>query len=267
VEGTRHTVVGADGVSIGLLTAGSGPPLVLVHGGFGQIEAWAPMWDQLIDRWRVTAMDRRGRGTSGGGDDVPYALEKEYGDVAAVVGSAAEDSGHRVDVFGHSFGATCALGAVAAGAPIHRLALYEPPGPETVSPEWVERASAMVESGQVGRALVSFLSEILALTDAQVEALKSAPLTYDIMAVVAATLAREAQALTTVDLLSLMRSVLGDVLLLLGTASPPWAAAITGALAEGGPATVVVRLDGIGHDGIDTAPEQLVEELARFFGP
>ena len=69
MEGVRHTVSGPDGVVLGLLTAGSGPPLLLVHGGVGQIERWEPMWDLLAARWRVTAMDRRGRGSSGGGSD------------------------------------------------------------------------------------------------------------------------------------------------------------------------------------------------------
>jgi hypothetical protein len=36
MEGTRHSVTSADGVRIGLLTAGSGPALLLVHGGMAQ---------------------------------------------------------------------------------------------------------------------------------------------------------------------------------------------------------------------------------------
>jgi pimeloyl-ACP methyl ester carboxylesterase len=36
VEGYRHSVTSADGTRIGLLTAGAGPPpLLLVHGGMG----------------------------------------------------------------------------------------------------------------------------------------------------------------------------------------------------------------------------------------
>ena len=127
MDGVRHTVVGADGVGIGLLSAGSGPPLLLVHGGVGQIERWEPLWDRLAARWSVTAMDRRGRGSSG--DGVGYAIEAEFADVTAVASALAEQAGRPVDVFGHSFGATCTLGAAGRAGPSGpsgRLVLYEP---------------------------------------------------------------------------------------------------------------------------------------------
>ena len=40
MDGYRHSVTSADGTRIGLLTAGEGPPLLLVHGGMGCIESW-----------------------------------------------------------------------------------------------------------------------------------------------------------------------------------------------------------------------------------
>jgi pimeloyl-ACP methyl ester carboxylesterase len=58
VDGHRHAVTSADGTEIGLLTAGDGPPLLLVHGGMGCIQSWEPLWKPLTGRWRVTAMDR-----------------------------------------------------------------------------------------------------------------------------------------------------------------------------------------------------------------
>ena len=82
MNGVRRSVVGAEGVRIGVLSAGEGPPLLLVHGGVGQIERWDPVWDLLTPRWTVTAMDRRGRGSSG--DGVGYHIEDEFGDVGAV---------------------------------------------------------------------------------------------------------------------------------------------------------------------------------------
>ncbi len=95
MEGYRHAVTSADGTPIGLLTAGEGPALLLVHGGMGCIESWPPLWGRLTSRWSVTAMDRRGRGTSG--DTGPYDLAREYQDIAAVAASLGP-----VDVFAHS---------------------------------------------------------------------------------------------------------------------------------------------------------------------
>lgn len=264
MEGTRHSVTGADGVSIGLLTAGAGPVLLLVHGGMGQLERWEAMWRPLTERWRVTAMDRRGRGSSG--DAAPYGLSKEYADVAAVAARLAEENGGPVDVFGHSYGATCALGAAAGGAPFRRIALYEPPGPQTAPREWVDRVTALVAEGRVGRAMVSFLSEIIGLTGEQIEELKAAPLAYDIFSVVTATLPREAEALTSVDLPGAARMVTCPALLLLGATSPAWAGDITRELAAALPAAELVVLPGQGHEAVDSAPELVVRELDGFFG-
>jgi pimeloyl-ACP methyl ester carboxylesterase len=264
MQGDRHSVTGAGGVRIGLLTAGSGDDLLLVHGGASQIEAWEPVWEGLARRWRVTAMDRRGRGTSG--DAEPYAIGSEFADVAAVAGYLAEQAGGPVDVFGHSYGAVCALGAAAGPGPVRRLVLYEPPGPAAAPAEWAARMTAMFARGQAGRAMVSFLTEIIGLTPAQVLQLRNTPRSYDVLRVAAATLPREAVALAGLDLPGLAGPVTCPVLLLLGTQSPPWARDITGALAAALPGAELVTLPGQGHDAIDSAPELLVAELGRFLG-
>ena len=265
MEGRRHSVIGADGVSIGLLTAGTGPVLLLVHGGMGRLEGWEPMWGGLAGRWRVTAMDRRGRGTSG--DAEPYALSKEYDDIAAVAAFLAEEAdGGPVDVFAHSYGATCTLGAAAQGAPFRRMALYELPGPQANPREWVERAAALVADGKAGRAMVSFLTEIVGLTAGQVEELKNAPRAYDVLPIVSATLPREAHALMGVGLPGLAAAVTAPALLLLGATSPAWAGDVTRAIAAALPAAELVVLPGHGHEAVDSAPDLVVRELHRFFG-
>jgi pimeloyl-ACP methyl ester carboxylesterase len=264
VEGRRHSVAGADGISIGLLTAGTGRDLLLVHGGMGRLEQWEPVWQPLAGRCRVTAMDRRGRGSSG--DSEPYALSKEYDDIAAVAAFLADKQGGPVDLFAHSYGATCALGAAARGAPLRRIALYEPPGPQTVPTEWVGRVTALVAGGKAGRAMISFLTEIVGLTAGQVEELKAAPRAYDVMPIVTATLPREARALTSVDLPGLAAGVALPALLLLGTTSPAWAGDITRAIAAALPAAELVMLTGHGHQAVDSAPGLVVRELHRFFG-
>jgi pimeloyl-ACP methyl ester carboxylesterase len=264
VKGTRRQITGADGVPIGLLTAGSGPGLLLVHGGMGTIESWRGVWPALTRHRRVTAMDRRGRGSSG--DGASYSLDREFADVAAVAAALADEQGGPVDVAGHSIGATCVLGAAALGAPFRRLVLYEPPGPQTVAGNWAERMAAMVAGGQVGRAAFSFLTEIIGLTRTEVEALRDAPGGRDVLPIVAATLPREARALETADLPGAARQVSQPVLLLLGETSPPWARQITGELAAVLPAATVTELPGVGHEALDQAPDRLAAELERFLG-
>jgi pimeloyl-ACP methyl ester carboxylesterase len=264
MEGTRRSVAGADGTAIGLLTAGTGPGLLLVHGGMGSIESWHSVWPALTSRRRVTAMDRRGRGSSG--DAGPYSLSSEFADVAAVAAALAAEQGGPVDVAGHSIGATCVLGAAALGAPFRRIVLYEPPGPQTVGNDWPRRLAAMVDGGQVGRAAFSFLTEIIGLTPAEVEALRDAPGGRDVLPVLAATLPREARALAAVDLAAAARRVTQPVRLLLGTASPPWAGQITGELAKVLPDATVTELPGAGHDLLEKSPDLLAAAIDQFTG-
>ena len=252
-----------DGVRIGLLTAGSGPGLLLVHGGMSTLEGWQYVWAALTRQRRVTAMDRRGRGSSSDADH--YGPGTEDGDVAAVAAALAGEHGGPVDVVGHSIGATFVLGAAALGAPFRRIVLYEPPGPRATANDWPERVSAMVAGGQLGRAAFTFLTEIVGLTRSQVEALRDAPGGRDVLPIVA-TLPREARLLAAADLAGAARQVRQPVLLLLGAASPPWAGEITRELAATLPAATVTELAGTGHQALDQAPDLLVAEVLRFLG-
>jgi pimeloyl-ACP methyl ester carboxylesterase len=81
-------------------TVGGGPPLVLVHGTGGIRERWAPVVPAFAEHFTVYAMDRRGRGESRD-ETAPYAIEREFEDVAGLVDSI----GGPVNLFGHSYGA------------------------------------------------------------------------------------------------------------------------------------------------------------------
>ena len=61
----------------------------------------------------------------------------------------------------------------------------------------------MIAAGQPGRAMLSFLTEIIGLSAAEVAALRDAPRGYDVMPIVSATMPRESKALGTVDLSAL----------------------------------------------------------------
>ena len=93
-----------DGTPIAYERAGSGPPLVLVHGSTSDHDTAYRFVIPMLERYfTVRALDRRGRGESG--DGVDYCLERELDDVVAVIESAGEP----VNLFGHGFGALVTL--------------------------------------------------------------------------------------------------------------------------------------------------------------
>ena len=112
--------------------------------------------------------------------------------------------------------------------------------------------------------MMSFLTEIIGLTEAQVSELRNAPRSYDVMPIASATMPREAQAIADTDLTALAAEV--PVLLILGSQSPAWARDLTGSLAAALPQSTLAVLDGQGHDAIETAPGLLASQLAGFFG-
>ena len=123
VEVATHTVTSKDGTTISYETVGTGPALVLVDGAlcyrdFGPCRSLANL---LADRFTVYFYDRRGRGESG--DVQPYAPEREFEDLEAVISAAGNDA----FVLGFSSGAGLALQAAAAGVPMKKLASYEAP--------------------------------------------------------------------------------------------------------------------------------------------
>lgn len=264
MDGKRTVVVGEGGASIGLISAGSGDPLLLIHGGMGRAERWDPLWAALGSRFRVTAMDRRGRGTSTDGRS--YSAAAESADIVAVIHHLAERTGRGVDVVAHSIGATFLVGAAADNPSVRRLVLYEPPGPETVAGGWANRITELVARGENGRAAASFLREIVGLSPGEIDRLREQSGGSDVLAIAAATLPREARALETIDFAGSCR-ISAPTLLLLGSASPPWAGLITRQLESLIPHAAVVELAGQGHEGIDAAPDLVLAELLAFFDP
>ena len=193
---------------------------------------------------------------------------RECEDVAAVAADLAAGAGEPVDVFGHSIGGVVVLGAAAIGAPLRRLALYEPPGPPAVNAGWLSRLRALMAAGTPGPAVASFLVEVVGLTREEVLALRDAPPgPDDVLAVASRTLVGEGEALAAVDLANLAGRVRQPVLLMCGPAGPAWAAQTVGALAEALPQAEVVELAGEGHEGVDTAAAAVAGHLVRFFRP
>src|SRR5918994_5297065 len=105
-ERSMDKVTSSDGTAIAFDRYGAGPAVILVGGAF-QHRAIDPQTAQLAKllagAFRVFHYDRRGRGDSG--DTLPYAVEREVEDLAALIAEA----GGAASVYGHSSGAGLAL--------------------------------------------------------------------------------------------------------------------------------------------------------------
>ena len=118
---TYETVASADGTSIAYEVFGAGPLLIAVCGATCD-RALMRSTAQALGRYFTTVdYDRRGRGDSG--DTLPYAVDREIEDIAALI----DRIGGPAHLYGHSSGAGLVLHAVAAGLPVDRFVLHDPP--------------------------------------------------------------------------------------------------------------------------------------------
>ena len=168
-EGRLFRVSSMDGTQIAVECAGSGPTLVIAHGGIGDRTRWTPMFRFLSSRFTVCAMDRRGHGASG--DSRDYSIQKEAEDIAPVVDSRPGT----VFLLGHSYGALCALEATFLTARISKLLLYEPPLQDRVDLAVVNRIERLIKEGSREQAVVTFLREVVMAPKKEIDSMRSRP--------------------------------------------------------------------------------------------
>jgi pimeloyl-ACP methyl ester carboxylesterase len=118
-----NRVTSSDGTSIAFEPAGAGPALIVVDaaGNYRDFRPLRAPVERLAADFTVYVYDRRGRGAST--DTLPYAVEREIDDLAALIAEA----GGSANVYAMSSGCLLALHAAASGLAIPRLVLFEPP--------------------------------------------------------------------------------------------------------------------------------------------
>lgn len=257
------TVTSADGTRIAYSQAGCGPHLLLVHGTTGNRKRFASISPHLERHFTVTTMDRRGRGESG--DSAEYAIEREFEDVVAVV----EALGGPVLLFGHSYGALCALGSASRTDRLHGLILYEPwmvaEGKSLYTPEQLERLETLLAEGDREGVVKALFVEIAEFPPHEVEALMSSPFWPKRIAM-AHTIPREARAEESYRLpADEFGKLTIPVLLLAGGDSPPLATRVNALLERTLPNTRTVVLAGQQHMAMNTAPDLLADAIVDFW--
>lgn len=79
------TYHGSDGCPLHAISLGSGPPLVLLHGGGPDHHSLVPLAERLADRHTVTLPDVRGYGRSVCADPARHTWSRYADDVAALI--------------------------------------------------------------------------------------------------------------------------------------------------------------------------------------
>lgn len=123
-EPSKTGYVEAGGIDYYYEIRGEGDPLLLLHGGLGSIDMFAPILPALTEHRQVIAVDLQGHGRTRLGDR-PIALEAIGADMGELI---AELGYSQVDVMGYSMGGGVAL-QMAAQAPekVRRLVVVSAP--------------------------------------------------------------------------------------------------------------------------------------------
>ncbi|TDC86071.1 alpha/beta hydrolase [Actinomadura sp. 7K507] len=175
---SEGTVTSADGTTIAYTTWGDGDPVVLIDGATAYRATTpenAETAELLEDEFQVINYDRRGRGESG--DTAPFAVEREFEDLAAIIEQVG--GGRPATVYGWSSGGSLALNAVQAGLAVARLVLWEPnviadDGHPPLPSDYVERLDAAVADGRPGDAVALFMTAAAGMPEEAVAEMREA---------------------------------------------------------------------------------------------
>jgi pimeloyl-ACP methyl ester carboxylesterase/GNAT superfamily N-acetyltransferase len=260
-------ITSPDGTPIALFTSGTGPPLVLVHGASADHTTFRVVGPMFASRRTVHAIDRRGRGASG--DTLPYAIEREFEDVAEVATVLARETGTPVDVAGHSYGGRVALGAALLTDDIRRVVSYEgaptPPEIEYGDADVLDELRRLDATGDPAGILSTFMTRVVGMDEAGLERYRADPV-WPLRVAAAPTIVREleVESRSTAASLEALGRVRQPVLQILGGDSRREFGEATRALDARLANGRIVVIDGAKHAAHHTHPETFVEAVTAF---
>lgn len=254
-----HRVTTPDRTIVSYDRYGSGPPLVLVHGGFSDHKTnWEFVKPLFEKQFTTYAIARRGRGETDRTEG--HCLEDESRDVLAVIQSIGEP----VFLLGHSYGAHTAL-AAAAEAPdwVRKLVLYEPAWPRIIQNENLAQLEELAEVRDWEGFAVSFFRDRLCVPVEELNELRATELWPPIITDAEASLG-DLRALSGYDFSAeRFRDLRVPVMLQIGTNSPR-DLYVTDALCAVLQDVHIEELHGQAHEGMTTAPKMYAEAVTRF---
>jgi pimeloyl-ACP methyl ester carboxylesterase len=260
-----NTVRSKDGTTIAFDRSGSGPALILIGGAMSGRTTSADVASLLAPNFTVFSYDRRGRGDSG--DTLPYSMDREIEDLAALI----TEAGGSAFVMGGSSGGILALDGAARGLAITKLAAYEPPlivdkGGPLLPAGFADHLAELASSGRPGDAVEAFMTQALGMPAEVVAGMRHAPFWPGLEAM-APTLAYDMIISGPTQTgspapLSKWASVKVPALVMDGGASPAWMHNGIRALAATLPKATHRTLEGQTHAA---DPAMLAAALEEFF--
>jgi pimeloyl-ACP methyl ester carboxylesterase len=237
-------VTSKDGTAIAFERFGDGPPVVVVGGAFCDRSVGVELAGMLSDRFTGVTYDRRGRGDSG--DTLPYEVDREIEDLAAVI----EAVGGSAQVYGISSGSALSALAAAAGLPIVRLTLFEPPyrvpGAPPAPERYLDTLVELTSSGRLDDAVEYFMVAAVGQPPEQVAQMRATPM-WAPLAAMAPTLVYDAHVMGDSAVPTALGSLTTPTLVVHSNGSPAWLRDAAAATAKALPNAELRGLDGDFH--------------------
>jgi pimeloyl-ACP methyl ester carboxylesterase len=251
----------ADGTQIAFWREGSGPGLLLVHGGLCDHLAWYFVTPLLARHFTVWSFDRRGHGKSG--DTFPYSIEREAEDIDAML----QIIGEPACLVGHSAGAILSLVGALRGTQFRKLILYEPPfivdnARSRPAPDILPEMQRLLAEGKPDDALRIAMRETVELSDAEIDHMRSQP-GWEHLRESARGIPNDWK-IWDQPFPEHLQDLRTPTLLLQGSESPEWIRTSTRAVQRALPVATLVEMAGQGHSAMITAPELFAEHVVQF---
>ena len=235
----------------------------MVHGSSVDHTRWGGVVGKLVEHFALLMVDRRGRGASG--DGPLYSIEREFEDVAAVLESTAEPA----CLLAHSYGAICSLEAARLTPRIAKMVLYEPPLPLPGHPlifasDLGPRLAALLAAGDREALVMTFLREVLRLSELEIERLRRTS-SWAVRLKVAHTLPREVAVGNSYRFhAEAFAHVRAPTLFLVGSHSPAYMHTATATASAALAGSRVESLRGQGHAAMSIGPRIFLERVLPF---
>jgi pimeloyl-ACP methyl ester carboxylesterase len=276
---TKASVTSKDGTVIGYRQLGSGPGLILVHGGMMSSHNFMKLASFLADAFTLYLPDRRGRGLSGPHGN-NFGIAREVEDMQALITHTGA-----TNIFGLSSGALVTMQTALQTPSLHNVSLYEPPLGLNGRPSllgWVPRYEEELAQGDLAGAMISVVkgtddSLFARLPRFVTERLIRAALKQDAteikvdepsLAALIPTMHYDQMLVKEMaGSLGNFRALPAEVLLLGGSQSIGYLKEAVDALTITLPHVSRVTLQGVGHTAADNGgqPQRVAEELRFFF--